>query len=260
MKKLYLIMLILYITLINSAVYAFSNQYFSVKDTDCQVTSDSDKSVKLFPNDQFGSDDSKIKTSIEITIVNVDKNKHVVAKYDQNELDTLEKAIKDGAFKQYLNMAEEVIRKNSARSAMQNVYSNSSRSTRNNYRTKPSQKADNTQKLIDELRQKSKVMPAYYSKLGKHKAHTVDYKVGIVNIRRFVVMMLNYLYVVEVVYSDENDITKTSTYEDFVKTFKANDKAPTWINHYMSNIVEVFLGILAIVFFSIIKGKASKNN
>ncbi len=89
-----------------------------------------------------------------------------------------------------------------------------------------------------------------YSYLGGSKAHVIEFLIGKTWFKRFIVVKLNYTFIVEFSYSQTTDVESIKQYKDFIDSFNAKNRNPTYINYLifgsLGKILLRGLGLLAI--------------
>ena len=200
---------------INSSLFAFSNSYFSVSDKGWTVHKKSDKVISFVLKD-YTPDEEDV-TGITPTInINIeeDPEKHYVAKFDNKELKTFSDTLKTHAYKDYLEEA-----KRGSRQYLEQAYKNA-----------PRKQID---EIIDKLYEESGITSESIGKVGDSKAYKIDFNISKMKFRRFLVVSLNRLTIIEFSFPDTVDIESLKEYKDFVSSFKNNDSAPTQLNAYI---------------------------
>lgn len=212
MRKYWYIFLCFFVFLICSNLYALDNKYISISEKGWKLEKDSDESIGLDMEDFEVDEESFFAPTIGIKI---EKNESpTIAKYNQEELDSLKSKLEQKAYKEYYKKFRD-----SANEGFKKRLPNSTEKQR--------------EKILDELLADSGIKEVYYKNIGNSKAHVIEFLIGNIYVRRFVVIKLNYTYIVEVTYPKATDIDSLKPYNDFVKAFKAKDHNPTTANAYI---------------------------
>ncbi|MBP5470610.1 MAG: hypothetical protein J6Z11_15355, partial [Candidatus Riflebacteria bacterium] len=147
--------------------------------------------------------------------IKVEKNESpTIAKYNQEELDTIKKEVEKKAYKDYYN---------SLRSSVEETIKE----------RLPRATSEQRKAMLDKAFEDSGIKSVFFKNIGNSKAHTLEFIIGTLSVRRFVIVKLNYTYIVEVTYARATDIDSLKAYNDFVKSFKAKDHNPTTVNAYI---------------------------
>ena len=211
MKK-YLLIISILVFAINSNLYAFSNKYFTVDDNGWKLDKQSEESMAFFL-ENFEPEEGDNTTYNPRVAIKVEKNDaYVIAKYDQNELDTFKSAVSSKAYQQYFN---------EVKSTIDNILKEKSPNYTQKQRTE----------IINNLLAKSGMKSTSYSNLGSSKAHVIEFLIGNTWFKRFIVVKLNYTFIVEFSYGQTTDIDSIKQYKDFINSFNAKDKNPTYMNY-----------------------------
>ncbi len=230
MKRFFPLLLILFVFIINSNLYAFDNKHFSVKENGWKITKKTDE-VVLFEIEDFEKDNENF--IVPNVGVKIEKNeKPTVVEYTQEELNTFKSSIEKKAYKDYYNDFKAGVIE-----SLENRLPNSSKKQR--------------EEMVKEIFSDSGIKSTSYKNIGNSKAHTIEFLIGTIFIRRFVVVKLNYTYVIEFTYAKNTDIDSLKPYKDFVSSFKAKDYNPTTVNAYIHGgalwkIVSKVLGLLVL--------------
>ena len=207
---------VLMLTIINSTLFAFSNPYFNVSDKGWNVERESDESMSFEMNSYTPSEEEgEFVPKINIMVKKADKNTYYVAKYDQKELDQLKEAVKNGVFKDYL----EASRKGFMATLTQNY---------------PNLTAQQREKGYQSVYGDSDITSSSYGKVGKNKAHIVEFNIGPTNVRRCVVFSLTYTIIVEFMWNKNTDLSSIDAYRSFMSSFASKGKEPTSFNASMT--------------------------
>ena len=208
--------LVLVLTIINSALYAFSNPYFSASEKGWSVERESDENMTFEMNSYTPSEEEdEFLPKINIIVKKADANTYYVAKYDQKELDQLKEAVRNGAFKDYLEASRKGFM-----TTLEKKYPHITKKQR--------------EEGFREFFGNSDVTSSYYGKVGKNKAHIVEYNIGPTNFRRCVVFTLNYTIIVEFMWNNKTDLVSLDAYKSFMNSFASKGKEPTNFNASMN--------------------------
>lgn len=230
MKRFFPLLLILFVFIINSNLYAFDNKYISISEKGWKLEKSSEENISLDMEDFELDKENIFAPNIAIKI---EKNESpTVANYNQEELDSFKSKVEQKAYKDYYKKFRD-----SANEGIKSKLPNTTEKQRN--------------KILDELLADSGIKSVYYKNIGNSKAHVIEFLIGTVYVRRFVVIKLNYTYIVEVSYPKATDIDSLKPYNDFIKSFKAKDYNPTTVNAYIYGgalwkIVSKVLGLLVL--------------
>ena len=255
MKFKFYFSLVVFYFLISSNLYAFSNKYFEVSNTGFTVDNNTTDESEV----KFIYKNSNTKNYLLVKIVKKESEK-AISKFDQKELDSFRDAIKDGAFKDYLNGLEKAFK--------QQRYLIENTPCSNKKEKKLKKKAlSEIQKKIDSLPSESKIDTVYYTNVNEYKAYAVNFNISKINFKRMLIPTKNYLYIIEAMYNGDNDITSTKEYEEFIKSFKAKDEQQSNFYLYvigryalalLASFWKYILAMLVMLIFSLFKYVASK--
>ena len=213
-KRIYFLVLVL--TIINSALYAFSNPYFSASERGWSVERESDENLTFEINSYTPSEEEEeFLPKINILIKKADANTYNLVKYDQKELDQLKEAVKNGAFKDYLEASRKGFM-----TTLEKKYPHITRKQR--------------EEGFNEFFGNSEVSSSYYGKIGKNKAHIVEYNIGPTNIRRYFVFTLDFTIILEFMWNNKTDLVSLDAYKSFMNSFASKGKEPTSFNASMN--------------------------
>ena len=221
---------------LSSSVFAFSNKYFSVNDNGWDVKRKSDKELGFILKDYIPDEEDKagLTPSIDIIIKEVDKDKLYKVEYNKSELKELENEVKNKAFKEYLALA-----KNGSRQFLEE-----------NYREASKGKID---EIINNIYEDSGIISSSISKIGKNKSYCVEFKIAKTLFRRFVVISLHRVTIIEFTFPESVDIDSMKCYKDFISSFKNYDKEATSLNFFIYGGMGMnILKIIAIVLISFV--------
>lgn len=223
-KKLFLITTIFVI--FSSILFAFSNSEYSVDEKGWKIQQKDSDSVIFVPT-EFEVSEGGVTPNITIIVKKVNGDKYQVLKHNQKELNDFENSVKNGAFKDYLNMMK---------SSTFNAVKEKDPSIRGDY-----SKEKEMKQKIDELYSSQSSLNSSFGKVGSYKAYCVDMQILDLKVKRFVVGTLRQIYIIEITYSDKSDITNYSYYNKFLNSFKAKDSAPTYFNALLYGTIFPYL-------------------
>ena len=243
MKSRVIFLFFLFMAL-NSSLYAFSNKYFSVTDKGWKLEKKSDKEMCFVMNDYIPEEGDATGLVPLVSIKIEGEDKLYKAKYDNEELKTFEKEIKNKAFKDYMEMA-----KKGSRQFLEKNYRGATKAELN--------------KIIDKVYEDSGIKSSSISRIGDSKAYKIEFKVAGALFRRFVIASLHRVTIVEFTYPESADIDSLKPYKDFVSSFKNNDKEASSLNVFIygslgKNLLRIIIFVvigLAGTIFKKLKGQ-----
>ncbi len=243
MKSRIITALFLFMTL-STSLFAFSNKYFSVKDSGWEVKRISDKDIGFMMKDYVPEegDETGLPPIVNVNIEGEKEDTIYRANYDKTELNRFENLIKDKAFKQYLEEGKKASREY----------------LENNFKGASKRKIDDA---IEDIYKDSKIESASISKIGNSKSFQVDFQIGSIHFRRFVVTTLHRVTIVEFKYPVVSNFTSSKTYKDFISSFKINDKEGSAFNVFLyggmgMNILKLIVIVLISIGVKIFRNRA----
>ncbi len=235
MKKIFF-SLFFFLIIFNSSLFAFDNSFFSVNDDGWEVRPDSDREFTFKMKDFNSSEDEDdFKMIPSVSVIVSDNDGLVVAKFNQDELNQIKETVENNAISGYINDAKEM--------AYKALGVNTSKSS---YITPFIPRE--VEKKVEELFEDSGVKSYYYGTIGGNKAYVIDFKVGLIEGRRFALLGLKKSYIIEFRYGENTDIKSLKPYKDFVSSFKMKDSAPTSFNAFIyGSFAKSILKLLIII-------------
>ena len=233
MKNRFLFLLLFFIT-VNSSLFAFSNQFFSVSDAGWDVKKKSDYIINFLLKNYLPEDGKESSPPPFVTInVKEGANTLYVVKYDQKELDNLKDELLKKAYaeglKESKTEAKEFLKKNFGQLTNRQI-----------------------DEAVDKMHEDSGIKSTSLTKIGSNKAYRIDYKISEVLFRRFVVITLKRAMIIEFTYPDGFDLDSEKAYKDFMASFKNPDHAPTSFNGFIFGggafkILEILIVVVVFV-------------
>ncbi|MBP5468903.1 MAG: hypothetical protein J6Z11_06620, partial [Candidatus Riflebacteria bacterium] len=103
-----------------------------------------------------------------------------------------------------------------------------------------------------------KINSSSVTKIGNFQAYEMNYKLGPISSKHYIIPTLNKEYYVILQNLDTIDINKVQQWDNFIKSLEIKDKAPTKMNEFLyGNGLKILLGVIiliSLVIFKLVRG------
>lgn len=245
MKKL-LFFLLCFIIIINSALFAYEDDNFKVNDKDWEAEKKSSKSTVFFLNKSISviaEDTGEEVTRSDLrpyVIVRVSEYSDLnVADFSQKGLEEFKKNFEEKEFSKFAKNYKNTIKDNILKK-------------------QPAITKDQAEELVKLAVGDMKINSSSVTKIGNFQAYEMNYKLGPISSKHYIIPTLNKEYYVILQNLDTIDINKVQQWDNFIKSLEIKDKAPTKMNEFLyGNGLKILLGVIiliSLVIFKLVRG------